>query len=501
MGLYTGCRCLLAGLSLTPPTNTTAWPVDAGRCAVVWNISWADMDGRDTDSFPDLVGADEAIVRIRATRPYVTFRGETPVTFLLRDVVCRIRDGHLAAPDGKPYIIIVPSSGGGVQETGWHYVATVEQGGSILHTVVFDAAAGSTVDLTLLTDAVLPRLVRENDVTGLWDSVKRLYSTEDGARQVREMPEQVELIIVNKHWGDSEKYKQEYVRDMVQRAAEDYSEGKGGCDYWRIILEKDENLIFLLQHYIDNNTTHMAYYDHVPKILREHPEKVAYVLQYAGYEEFVKQDGWYLAPDLWKTHADMMLHDNYGMEHSLKSYSRVEIPAEGTYAPDLLWDKPYMVARALFDPTIQDLIKQNIANDGNVVYERSFMNLATIGVDVSRVFNSMAKFKYTSFDNTGDQQEVLDRFCAGLSTDTIGAVVFAPRDPSDPNWQPEVTCNIDIVDGSTVTRYTKSLGDLCSKARWLLVLPGMSFKLGDPATVSLGEMKYVQAPDNLTVDL
>lgn len=488
-----------AGGTITdPPTNTTAWPVEAGRCAVVWNISWADMDGRDTDSFPDLVGADEAIVRIRASRSYVTFRGEPPVTFLLRDVVCRIRDGHLAAPDGKPYIIIVPSSGGGVQETGWHYVATVEQGGSILHTVVFDAAAGSTVDLTLLTDTVLPRMIRENDVTGLWDSVKALYSTEDGARQVREIPKQVELLFTDEQWGNTEYFMQGLMRNQIGRAVEDYAAGEGGCDYWPIILGKDENLIFLLQHYPYGNTTRVVYYDYVPKVIREHPEKAVYVLQYAGYDEFTSVKGWFIAPDLWKTHADMMLSDKYGMKESISRYSRVKVPTEGDYKPDLLWDKPYMVARALYDTTIQDLVIQCICDCSEYSIEDSLMNLATIGVDVSRVFNSMTKFKYTSFDNTGDPQQVLDRFCAGLSTDTIGAVVFTPRDPK---LSPKVTCTIDIVDGLTVNRYTKSLDALCSKARRLLVLPGMTFKLDDPARVSLGEMNYIQAPDNLTVDL
>lgn len=488
-----------AGGTITdPPTNTTSWPVEAGRCAVVWNISWADMDGRDVDSFPDLVGADEAIVRIRPTRPYVTFRGEVPVTFLLRDVVCRIRDGHLAAPDGKPYIIIVPSSGGGVQETGWHYVATVEQGGTILHTVVFDAAAGSTVDLTLLTDAVLPRMIRENDVTGLWDSVKRLYYTEDGARQVREMPEQIRLLFIDESWGDDRFYMQGLMRNTINKAVEDYAAGKGGCDYWRILLEKTENLISLLQDYAYYNTAQSVYYDYMPKILREHPENVVYVLQYCGYIEFLTHNGWFIAPDLWKTHADMMLSDEAGMEYSVEQYSRVEIPAEGTFAPDLLWDKPYMVARALFDPTIQDLIKQNFDKRSEGALEYSLINLSTIGVDVSRAFNSMTKFKYTSFDNTGDPQQVLDRFCAGLSTDTIGAVVFTPRDP---NQWPEVTCDISVQNGTSNKITTKSLYILCSKPRRLLVLPGMTFKLKDPTKISLGEMNYIQVPDNLTVDL
>lgn len=487
-----------AGGTITdPPTNTTAWPVEAGRCAVVWNISWADMDGRDVDSFPDLVGADEAIVRIRATRPYVTFRGEPPVTFLLRDVVCRIRDGHLAAPDGKPYIIIVPSSGGGVQETGWHYVATVEQGGSILHTVVFDAAAGSTVDLTLLTDTVLPRLVRENDVTGLWDSVKGVYSTEDGARAVREMPEQVKLLFTEYDWGTDEASMQELARNRVRQTVQDYAAGKGGCDYWRILLEKDENLMLVMDNVYSCLTSQEVYSNYIQKILREHPEKVVYVLQYLGYGEFVIRDGWFIAPDLWKTHADMMLSE-YSMQWSVENYSRVVIPAEGTYASDLLWDKPYMVARALFDKTIQDLIKRDLSKRKKTNLEGSLVNLATIGVDVSRAFNSMTKFKYTSFDSTGDPQQVLDRFCAGLSTDTIGAVVFTPRDPNQP---PKVTCDISVKDGLVTKTVTKSLDNLCSKARRLLVLPGMKFKLDDPTTVSLGEMNYVQAPDNLTVDL
>lgn len=494
VGTVHGLPVSAGGTVTDPPTNTTSWPVDAGRCAVVWIISWADMDGRDADSFPDLVGADEAIVRIRATRPYVTFRGDVPVTFLLRDVVCRIRDGHLVAPDGKPYIIIVPSSGGGVQETGWHYVATVEQGGTILHSVVFDAAAGSTVDLTLLTDAVLPRMVRENDVTGLWDSVKRLYSTEDGARQVREMPEQIELLFINESWGSSKRNMQELIREWIQRTVEDYAAGEGGCDYWRILLDKDENLILLLQNYGQSNTSQEVYYSYIQEILREHPEKAAYVLQYAGYDEFVKRNGWFIAPDLWKTHADMMLSYEYGMKQSVSQYSRVEIPAEGTFFPDLLWDKPYMVARALFDPTIQDLIKQDLCERDKDTIERSLVNLATIGTeaDVSRAFNSMTKFKYTSFDNTGDPQQVLDKFCAGLSTDTIGVIVMGPA-----RWD-YVTCSVDSGGTTAVVPIGRMLQ---GRKRRLLVLPGMRFKVADPTWGSLGEMNYVQAPDNLTVDL
>lgn len=495
------------GTIADPPSNTTLWPDGAGRCAVVWNLAWADMDGRDADSSPDAVGLDDAVVRIRASRRFVTFRGEpVPVTFLLRDVICRMRDGHLVAPDGKPYIVIVPSSGGGVQETGWHYTATVEQGGTILHSVVFDAPAGSTVDLTLLTGVELPRLVSDSDVAGLWAGLKAVYSTEDGARQVAAIPEQVDFLLNQAQYGTREFSCREFALLCIRDAVDEYQSGAGGCDYWRIVLSDDANLVKVLDLCSTNPSelSQQLYYGYVEQIMREHPDKLHYLLEHGGYSMFVEAHGWVAAPDLWKTYADTILSDEYGMERSIDQYRRVDVPTESDYFCDWLWDKPYLVARALFDPTIQGLIRAYIADESHNLVG-SVMNLyendasGTGNGVLSRLRRSMDRFRFEQFWGTGSTQEDLNTFCARLDKDTIGTVSIAPVDAQKPVY---VTCVVKAKQRYRDVTVRRDITDLCYQPviRQLLVLPGMTFEVDDPS-LAFANMSFVRLPNNVSVDM
>lgn len=151
-GIFPGLPEGAEGTLPDPVVGEGIWPEKAGRCALVWRLLWADADAEDADKQPDVHPMDGATVRIRASRQIITYRGEHPTTFLLREIICRIEGDHMLSPDGKPWVILAPTDGGGISETGWTYTATVEQYNQVLHQVTFSAPADCTLDLTLVTD-------------------------------------------------------------------------------------------------------------------------------------------------------------------------------------------------------------------------------------------------------------------------------------------------------------------------------------------------------------
>lgn len=151
-GMYSGLPISAGGNLPDPVVGEGTYPAGGGVCACVWRLLYGDGDTDDIDSLPDVNHIPDVTIRIRPSRRYVTWRGEHPTTLLLRDVECKLEGDHLVSPAGKPYVILVPTTGGGFTETGWTYLATVEQAGQILHSLQFEAPANTSIDLTLLTD-------------------------------------------------------------------------------------------------------------------------------------------------------------------------------------------------------------------------------------------------------------------------------------------------------------------------------------------------------------
>lgn len=199
-GIKKGLPVAAGGILDNPPVNAVGWPMQAGRCAVVWNIAAGEADSRDPDYYPDAAPLRNTVVRIRPSRSFVTYRGDpTPVTVILRDIVCKIRNNHLVAPDGNPFLILIPTSGGNI-EGGWQYTATLEQAGKILYTVVFDAPNDSTVDLTLAAEADASPTIRTDDLNLLLDRFHEVFTTEEGASLVATTPGAYEKLEENNLW-------------------------------------------------------------------------------------------------------------------------------------------------------------------------------------------------------------------------------------------------------------------------------------------------------------
>ncbi len=199
-GIKKGLPVAAGGILDNPPVNAVGWPLQAGRCAVVWNIAAGEVDSRDPDYYPDAAPLRNTVVRIRPSRSFVTYRGDpTPVTVILRDIVCKIRNNHLVAPDGNPFLILIPTSGGNI-EGGWQYTATLEQAGKILYTVMFDAPNDSTVDLTLAAEADASPTIRTDDLNLLLDRFHEVFTTEEGASLVATTPGAYEKLKENNLW-------------------------------------------------------------------------------------------------------------------------------------------------------------------------------------------------------------------------------------------------------------------------------------------------------------
>lgn len=97
-GVYTGLPTSAGGNLPDPVVGAGQYPIGAGVCALVWRLLYGDGDAEDLDSLPDVNPINGAIVRIRPSRQYVTWRGEHPITLLLRNVICTVEGDHLVSP-------------------------------------------------------------------------------------------------------------------------------------------------------------------------------------------------------------------------------------------------------------------------------------------------------------------------------------------------------------------------------------------------------------------
>lgn len=133
-------------------TGSGSWPPDAGHAVVVARVVYGSADGPDTGESPDAEAIAGTLV-ITADREVITYRGNPPTTFVMKKdgIRCKLKGDRFESPAGKNYLVLPPTSGGGIAEQGWTYTARwYDKAEELLHEVTFAAPHGEIIDLTLV---------------------------------------------------------------------------------------------------------------------------------------------------------------------------------------------------------------------------------------------------------------------------------------------------------------------------------------------------------------